>query len=70
MKAKGIDILLFMIYTYTVQQPDHDWYMQADKDTFVSIRKIYEKFDSNAWLLPWLYLTLTAVVFRRVYVIF
>ena len=40
-----------MIYAYAVQQPEHDWYMQTDKDTFVSIRKIYEKFDSTTWLL-------------------
>ena len=51
MKAKGIDILILMIYAYAVQQPEHDWYMQTDKDTFVSIRKIYEKFDSTIWLL-------------------
>ena len=51
MKAKGIDILILMIYAYAVQQPEHDWYMQTDKDTFVSIRKIYEKFDSTTWLL-------------------
>ena len=40
-----------MIYAYAVQQPKHDWYMQADKDAFVSIRKIYERFDSTTWLL-------------------
>ena len=51
MKAKGNDILISMIYAYAVQQPKHDWYMQTDKDTFVSIRKIYEKFDSTTWLL-------------------
>ena len=36
MKAKGIDILILMIYAYAAQQPEHDWYMQTDKDTFVS----------------------------------
>ena len=51
MKAKGIDILILMIYAYAVQQPKHDWYMQTDKDTFLSIRKIYKKFDSTTWLL-------------------
>ena len=51
MKAKGIDILILMTYTYAVQQPEHDWYMQTHKDTFVSITKIYEKFDSTNWLL-------------------
>ena len=40
-----------MIYVYVVQQPEHDWYMQTGKDTFVSIRKIYEKFDSTTWFL-------------------
>ena len=40
-----------MIYAYAVQQPEHDWYMQTDKVTFVSIRKIYEKFGSATWLL-------------------
>ena len=40
-----------MIYAYAVQQPKHDWYMQADKDAFVGIRKIYEKVDSTTWLL-------------------
>ena len=40
-----------MIYAYAVQQPDHDWYKQTDKDTFVSIRKIYENCDSTTWLL-------------------
>ena len=51
MKAKGIDILILMIYAYAVQQPEHDWYMQTDKDTFVSIRNIYEQFDSTTWLM-------------------
>ena len=51
MKAKGINISILMIYTYAVQQPEHDWYMKTNKDTFVSIRKIYEKFDSTTWLL-------------------
>ena len=50
-KAKDIDILILMIYAYAVQQPEHDWYMQTDKDTFVSIRTIYEKFDCITWLL-------------------
>ena len=39
------------IYTYVVQQPKHDWYMQADKDSFVNIRKIYGKFGSTTCLL-------------------
>ena len=30
-----------MIYAYTVQQPNHDWYMQTDKDSLVIVRKIY-----------------------------
>ena len=51
MKAKGIDILILMIYAYAVQHSEHDWYMQTDKDTFVSIRKIYENFDSTTWLM-------------------
>ena len=42
-KTKGIDILILMIYAYAVQQIEHDWYIQTDKDTFVGIRKIYEK---------------------------
>ena len=40
-----------MIYSYVVQQPEHDWLMKADKDSFVSIRKIYEKFGSTTYLL-------------------
>ena len=30
-----------MIYAYVVQQPEHGWYMQTDKDSFVIIRKVY-----------------------------
>ena len=51
MIAKGINILILIIYAYAVQQPEHDWYMQTDKDTFASIRKIHEKFISITWLL-------------------
>ena len=51
MKAKGINILILIIYAYAVQQPEHDWYMKTGKDTFVSIRKIHEKFDITTWLL-------------------
>ena len=40
-----------MIYAYAVQQPKHDWYMQTDKNNFVSIRNMYGKFDSTTWLL-------------------
>ena len=40
-----------MIYAYVVQQPEYDWYMQTGKDSFVSIRKIYEKFGSTICLL-------------------
>ena len=33
--------------------PEHDWYMQTDKDSFVSIRNIFEKYCStNCLLLP------------------
>ena len=39
MKAKDIDILILIIYAYAVQPPEHDWYMQTGKYTFVSIRK-------------------------------
>ena len=34
-----------------VQQPEHDWLMEADKDSFVSIRKNYEKSGSITCLL-------------------
>ena len=50
-KAKDIDILILMIYTYAVQQPEQDWYMQTDKDSFISIRKIYENLASTTCLL-------------------
>ena len=40
-----------MIYAYVVQQSEHDWYMQTDKYSFVSIREIHGKFDSNTCLL-------------------
>ena len=29
-----------MIYSYVVQQPEHDWLMKTDKDSFISIRKL------------------------------
>ena len=51
MKAKDTDILILMIYTYAIQQPEHDWYMQTDKDSFISIRKTYEKLASTTCLL-------------------
>ena len=51
MKAKRDDILILIIYVNAVQQPEHDWYIQTDKDTFVSIRKIHENFGSTTWLL-------------------
>ena len=40
-----------MIYSYVVQQPEHDWLMEAEKGSFVSIRKIYERFGSTTCLL-------------------
>ena len=40
-----------MIYAYAFQQPEHDWYMQTDKDSLVSIRNIHEKFGSTTCLL-------------------
>ena len=40
-----------MIYAYAVQQPEYDWYMQTDKDSLVSVKKIYEKFGSTTYLL-------------------
>ena len=36
-----------MISSYVVQQPEHNWLKQRDKDSFVSIRKIFEKFGST-----------------------
>ena len=57
-KAKDTDILILMIYTYVVHQPQQDWYKQIDKDSFVSIRKIYEKFGITiSLLLPQFYAT-------------
>ena len=40
-----------MIYSYVVQQPEHDWLMEAEKGSFVNIRKIYERFGSTTCLL-------------------
>ena len=40
-----------MIYAYAVEQPEHDWYMQTDKNYFVSLKKIHEKFGSTTCLL-------------------
>ena len=40
-----------MIYAYAGQQPEHDLYMQTGNVSFVSIRKIYEKFGSSTCLL-------------------
>ena len=48
-----------MIYTYAVKQPERDWYMQTDKDSFVIIRKIYEKYCSTNCLLFPLFLVTT-----------
>ena len=50
MKAKDTDIVI-LIYSYAVYQPKHNWYMQTDKDSFVNIRKIHEKFDYSVYLL-------------------
>ena len=50
-KAKDTNTLILMSYAYVVQQSEHYWYMQTDKYIFVSIRKIYGKFDSNTCLL-------------------
>ena len=50
-KAKDTNIFILMIYSYVVQQPEHDWLMEPDKDSFVNIRKIYEKFRSTTCLL-------------------
>ena len=36
---------------FAVQQLKDDWCIKTDKDTFVSIRRIYEKIDSTTWLL-------------------
>ena len=51
MKAKHNGVLILMIYTYAVQQPEQDWHMQTDKDSFISIRKIYEKLGSTTCML-------------------
>ena len=40
-----------MISSYVVQQPEQDWFTQTDKDSFVSIRNIYETFGSTTCLL-------------------
>ena len=50
-KAKDTAILIWMIYACVVQQSEQDWYMQTDKDYFVSIRKTYETFSSTNCLL-------------------
>ena len=47
MKAKDTDILILMIYAYAVQQPEHDWHMQTDKDYLISIKKMYGKLGST-----------------------
>ena len=28
-----------MIYGYAVQQPEHDWHIQTDKNSLVSVKK-------------------------------
>ena len=50
-ETKDTDIFIWTIYSYVVQQPEHDWLMEADKDSFVNIRKIYEKFGITTCLL-------------------
>ena len=40
-----------MILAYAVQQPEHDWYMQTDKDSLVRVRKFFEEFGSTTYLL-------------------
>ena len=40
-----------MIYAYVVQQPEQDWYMKTDKNSFASIRKMYEKIGSTTSML-------------------
>ena len=39
METKDTDIFIWTIYSYVVQQPEHDWLMEADKDSFVNIWK-------------------------------
>ena len=49
-----------LIYSFVVKQLKHDWLiMQADKDSSVSIRKIYKKCGSNTCLLLQQYHTIT-----------
>ena len=50
-KAKDNNILTLMIYAYVVQQPEQDWYMKTDKNSFASIRKMYEKIGSTTSML-------------------
>ena len=50
-KAKDTDILILIIYAYADQQPEQDFFMQTDQDSFVSIRKIYENLGSTTCLL-------------------
>ena len=50
-KAKDTNIIILMIYSFVVKQLKHDCLMQADKDSFVSIRKIYKKCGSTTCLL-------------------
>ena len=49
-KATGTDILILMVYAFVVQHPEHNWYMQTEKHSFVSIRTIYEKSGSTTCL--------------------
>ena len=51
LKAKDTEILILMFYDYPPQQPEHNWYVQADKDSFVTIGKNYEKLGSTTSLL-------------------
>ena len=49
-KATGTDMLILMVYAFVVEHPEHGWYMQTEKHSFVSIR-IYEKSGSTICLL-------------------
>ena len=50
-KAKDNNIFILTISSYVVQQPVQVWLVQTNKDSFVSIRKICNKFGSSTCLL-------------------
>ena len=52
-KAKDTDILILMMYAFSVASPPYDWCLQTDNGKIVTVEKIYQNVGkTTSWCLP------------------